>query len=94
MCSAEQVSTRGVQSPFGDAGRGVGNALLEAILDLADNWLNLKRVELDVHVDNPAAIHLYKKFGFEIEGRRRFHTYGEGGWIDSYFMGRVRVRPE
>jgi len=75
-------------------GRGVGNALLEAILDLADNWLNLKRVELDVHVDNPAAIHLYKKFGFEIEGRRRFHTYGRGGWIDSYFMGRVRTGPQ
>lgn len=75
-------------------GRGVGNALLEAILDLADNWLNLKRVELDVHVDNPAAIHLYKKFGFEIEGRRRFHTYGRGGWIDSHFMGRVRAHPE
>lgn len=74
-------------------GQGVGNALMAAILDLADSWLNLKRIELDVHVDNPAAIHLYEKFGFEIEGRRRFHTYGSAGWVDSYFMGRVRTRP-
>ena len=75
-------------------GRGVGSAMLEAILDLADNWLNLKRVELDVHVDNPAAIHLYQKFGFEIEGRKQYHTYGQGGWVDTYFMGRLRARPE
>jgi putative acetyltransferase len=74
-------------------GRSIGGALLEAALDLADNWLNLKRVQLQVHVDNPAAIHLYEKFGFEIEGRCRFHTYGSGGWIDSYFMGRLRTRP-
>lgn len=75
-------------------GRGVGSAMLDAILDLADNWLNLKRVELEVHVDNPAAIHLYQKFGFEIEGRKQFHTYGRGGWVDTYFMGRLRTRPE
>jgi putative acetyltransferase len=27
-------------------GRGIGRALMEAVLDLADNWLMLKRVEL------------------------------------------------
>ena len=74
-------------------GQGVGNALMAAIIDLADNWLNLKRVELDVHADNAAAIHLYQKYGFEIEGRKRFHTYGSAGWVDTYFMGRVRTRP-
>jgi hypothetical protein len=30
--------------------------------------LNLERLELDVYIDNEAAVHLYKKFGFVIEG--------------------------
>ena len=29
-------------------GKGVGTALMEAALDLADNWLNLTRIELRV----------------------------------------------
>jgi putative acetyltransferase len=37
-------------------GKGVGTALMEAALDLADNWLGLTRVELQVFVDNAAAI--------------------------------------
>lgn len=70
--------------------QGIGSRLMEAILDIADNWLDLKRVELEVNTDNPAAVHLYQKFGFEIEGTHRFHAYGNGRWPDSYFMGRVR----
>jgi putative acetyltransferase len=35
-------------------GKGVGTALMEAALDLADNWLNLTRIELRVYVDNAA----------------------------------------
>lgn len=71
-------------------GRGVGSALMEAVVDLADKWLNLKRVELDVNVDNAAGIRLYENFGFEVEGTRRFHAYGDGRWADSYFMARIR----
>jgi putative acetyltransferase len=71
-------------------GLGIGSRLMAAVLVLADNWLNLKRVELEVHTDNPAAIHLYEKFGFEIEGRKRFHVFGDGRWTDSYFMARIR----
>jgi len=37
-------------------GRGIGTALTEAALDLADNWLNLTRIELRVYVDNAADI--------------------------------------
>ena len=39
--------------------KGVGTALIEAALDLADNWLNLTRIELTVYVDNAAGIALY-----------------------------------
>ena len=45
-------------------GKGVGTALMQAVLDLADNWLMLVRVELEVFTDNVKAIHLYEKLGF------------------------------
>jgi putative acetyltransferase len=44
---------------------------MENILDLADNWLMLVRIELDVIEDNERAIHLYRSFGFEVEGRKK-----------------------
>lgn len=69
---------------------GIGNQLMAAILDITDNWLDLKRVELEVNTDNPAAIRLYEKFGFEIEGTHKLHAFGNGRWADSYFMARIR----
>jgi putative acetyltransferase len=71
-------------------GQGIGTCLMESILDLADNWLNLKRIDLDVNVDNSAGIRLYKKFGFVVEGTKRYHIYGDGRWTDSYFMARLK----
>lgn len=71
-------------------GQGIGSALMTALLDLADKWLNLQRVELSVFTDNEGAIHLYQKFGFVIEGRRRMVAYGDGRWLDDYVMARLR----
>ncbi len=70
--------------------RGIGTALMEAALDLADNWLNIKRVELDVYTDNDRAVHLYEKFGFEIEGTLRSLAFREGEYVDAYHMARLR----
>ena len=71
-------------------GKGVGTALMEAVLDLADNWLNLTRVELTVYTDNAAGIALYKKFGFEIEGTHRRYAFRNGEYADAYSMARIR----
>jgi putative acetyltransferase len=71
-------------------GRGVGTALMEAALDLADNWLGLTRVELTVYTDNAAAIALYEKFGFGIEGTHRRYALRDGEYVDAYSMARVR----
>ena len=73
-------------------GRGVGTALLGAALDLADNWLNLSRVELTVYTYNAAGIALYKKFGFEMEGTHRRYAFRDGGFVDAYFMARLKDR--
>ena len=71
------------------AGSGVGSALLETVIDLADNWLNLKRIELTVFIDNEAAINLYKKFGFNVEGEADAFAFRNGGYISAYYMDRV-----
>lgn len=71
-------------------GKGVGSALMRAALDMADNWLNLTRLELEVYTDNEPAVALYKKFNFEIEGTLRQHAFRDGKYVDSYFMARLR----
>jgi putative acetyltransferase len=71
-------------------GRGVGSALMAAMIDLADNWLGLRRIDLTVFVDNAPAIHLYQKFGFEIEGTARQFAFRGGVYCDAYTMARLR----
>lgn len=70
--------------------KGVGTALMQALIDLADNWLNLSRLELTVFVDNAPAIKLYKKLGFDIEGTHRKFAFRDGEYADGYTMARVR----
>ena len=70
--------------------RGVGSALMAAMVDLADNWLGLRRIELEVWTDNLAAIHLYEKYGFVKEGTARRFAKRDGGYVDAFYMGRLR----
>ncbi len=72
-------------------GRGIGTKLLAAVIDLADNWLNLKRLELEVVIDNHAAVALYRRFGFAIEGTRRADAFRDGAYVDAHFMARLRA---
>jgi L-phenylalanine/L-methionine N-acetyltransferase len=71
--------------------RGVGSALMAAMLELADGSLGLRRLEMEVWADNPAAIHLYEKFGFVIEGTGRQYGRRAGELIDAHFMARLRA---
>ncbi len=71
-------------------GQGIGSRLLAAVLEVADNWMNLRRVELTVYVDNQAAIALYQKFGFETEGRLRDYAIRGGQFVDVLSMARLR----
>jgi putative acetyltransferase len=71
-------------------GKGVGTALMRAGVDLADKWLNLTRLELEVYTDNESAIRLYERFGFELEGTLRQHAFRDGHYVDAYTMARLR----
>ena len=71
--------------------QGVGAAMMESAIKLADNWLQYSRLELTVYVDNAGAIALYKKFGFEIEGTHKRYAFREGEFVDAHFMARLRT---
>jgi putative acetyltransferase len=70
--------------------RGIGARLMAALVDTADNWLNLRRLELAVYVDNAPAIRLYEKFDFAVEGTRRAVAFRDGAFVDDFMMARLR----
>jgi putative acetyltransferase len=81
----------GIAVHDGYAGRGAGTALIAAMIDLADNWLNVRRLELSVYADNARAIALYERFGFEREGLHRAYSWRNGAFVDSISMARLRL---
>ncbi|HFI0236116.1 TPA: N-acetyltransferase family protein [Streptococcus suis] len=71
-------------------GHGIGSILLEEVNLWAKEVGLLSRLELTVQVRNQAAVHLYQKFGFEIEGtQKRGVRTDEGEWLDLYYMGKL-----
>lgn len=71
-------------------GRGVGTALIRAAVDLADNWLNVHRLELEVYMDNEPAVRLYQRHGFVIEGTLKDFAFRNGAYVDAFTMARLR----
>ena len=70
--------------------RGLGAALMEAAVELAERWMGITRLELEVYTDNAAGIALYRRFGFEVEGTLREYALRDGQYVDAYLMARVR----
>jgi putative acetyltransferase len=73
-------------------GMGIGKALLASLLDIADNWLNLTRLQLGVVTDNAPAIALYTKAGFISEGIKRADVFRAGAFADTQLMARLANR--
>lgn len=71
------------------AGRGIGTRLLASLIDTADRWLGLRRVQLTVFTDNQRAIALYRKFRFEIEGTHLAYALRDGALVDAHSMARL-----
>jgi putative acetyltransferase len=71
-------------------GQGVGTGLMETLLDMADRWLLLRRVELTVVAENDRAWRLYERLGFEKEGLRKLSVISQGEIKDEWLMARYR----
>lgn len=69
---------------------GIAKKLLESILEIADQWLMLEKVELIVLTENTHAVKLYQDFGFNIEGTLIKDTVVEGTYKDVYHMSRFK----
>ncbi|CAK8054606.1 GNAT family N-acetyltransferase [Eupransor demetentiae] len=68
-------------------GQGLAQKGMLAGLEYAFSVLNLHKIYLIVDVDNAAAVHIYKKIGFQEEGCLKQHYFAEGKYHDSYMMG-------
>lgn len=84
------VATFGIGVSPAFQGRGVASALMAGMIDLCDNWLRITRIELTVYTDNAAALALYRKYGFEVEGTGRQFALRDGEYVDAYFMARMK----
>ncbi len=73
-------------------GRGIGTALLRALIEAADKWLAIDRLELTVFHDNERAIRLYERHGFQREGTFRAFAFRDGEFVDAVAMARLRSR--
>ena len=70
------------------SGRKFGFALLEELESWASDH-GVSRLELSVMVNNPIAISLYKKFGFNIEGTKTNAVFLHSGYVDEYIMAKL-----
>lgn len=83
--ATRHVATLGMFVAESWRGRGVGTALLAE----AFRWAHLhdvEKIELTVYPHNEAAIALYRKFGFDEEGRLVRHAKKSYGYEDEILM--------
>ena len=73
-----------------DRGRGYGTEALELLAAFAFNSLGLERIELEVHMENAAALRCYQKAGFTLEGVKRHAYYNDGRFADLGMMSILR----
>jgi RimJ/RimL family protein N-acetyltransferase len=66
--------------------KGVGTSAVKLLLEHGFHNLNLHRVSLQVHADNPGAIRCYEKAGFRLEGRLREKVFKRGKYVDMLVM--------
>ncbi|PBJ83449.1 hypothetical protein CMZ84_02735 [Lysobacteraceae bacterium NML93-0399] len=67
------------------------DALLTATIGTAERWHGVRRIELEVYVDNAAATALYERHGFVREGLARGYALRDGSFVDVLLMARLAL---
>ncbi len=89
----EHVAMLTVAVASGSRRTGVGSALLVE----AEAWgrqQGLRKLSLHVRAGNAAALALYRRFGFTVEGVERSQVRAGGGFEDNVIMAKHLVAPE
>ncbi|RMG94472.1 MAG: GNAT family N-acetyltransferase, partial [Chloroflexi bacterium] len=68
---------------------GAGAVLLETAVSLADNWLNISRLEIKPLANDEYTIELCQKAGFVPEGKRHKVLFSNGRYLDDIIMARL-----
>jgi RimJ/RimL family protein N-acetyltransferase len=78
--------TLGMAVPKEYRNQGIGGKLMERAVEWAKNTGVVTRIELAVYAHNAGAIHLYERFGFVVEGRRRRAVRHGDVYLDDLIM--------
>ena len=70
--------------------QGFGTRVMQLLLKHGFETLNLNRISLRVHEDNPRAVRTYEKAGFVKEGVLRQARFHKGKYIDVRLMSVLR----
>ena len=78
--------TLAVKRPW--RGQGIAKTLLESAYTWATQ-MGVGKITLNVRANNAAAISLYKRQGFDLEGREKAHIRLETGFEDNLIMAKA-----
>jgi ribosomal protein S18 acetylase RimI-like enzyme len=70
-------------------GKGIGTSLVKKCIDHAKKYNKIERVEVEVFESNRYAVELYKRMGFNIEGRKRNARKIDKEYDNVLIMGRI-----
>ena len=84
--ATRHIATIGMAVRPGRRGMGVGSALMREALHWA-RTMGVEKLALSVYPDNETARALYRKFGFQEEGRLTGHSKKSFGYQDEIVMG-------
>jgi UDP-4-amino-4,6-dideoxy-N-acetyl-beta-L-altrosamine N-acetyltransferase len=68
-------------------GSGFGKQAMKQLIDFGFEEVGLHKIWGMVFDFNIGALEMYKKIGFEVEGKLREHLYRDGKYYDVYFIG-------
>ncbi len=85
--SLRHIADLNIAVHLGWQNKGIGTKLLEQIIEWAKNSSVIEKIQLNVRASNSSAIYLYKKFGFQEEGRLKNKVKVQDRYIDDLIMG-------
>lgn len=71
--------------------KGIGRTLVHAATSAADQWLQMRRIEVAVETKSAALRGFYASLGFVEEGVKRNEILHAGHYVDSTVLSRINV---